>query len=52
MRDSIETKTSSFKGKKTQKKKNNFDTLVDAARDRESQMEGNTNAFFVLLVNS
>ena len=36
MRDSIQTKTSSFKGKKTQKK-NDFDTPVDAAGDRESQ---------------
>ena len=35
MRDSIETKTISFKGKKTQKAMIDFDTPVHAARSRE-----------------
>ena len=35
MRDSIETKTISFKGKKTQKAMIDFDTPVHAARIRE-----------------
>ena len=76
MRDSVETKTSSFKGEKTQKAMIDFDTPVHEARRRESdnwllqpspqlhiqirfriltryrQMEGNTNAFFVLRLDS
>ena len=36
MRDSVETKTSSFKGEKTQKAMIDFDTPVHEARRRES----------------
>ena len=77
VRDSVETKTSSFKGEKTQKAMIDFDTSSRSQTSRVRQltptkkpspqlhiqirfriltryreMEGNTNAFFVMLIDS